>query len=73
MSRRRDTRTIYLTSVERKPFPSLDALRNIRRLMATQNPKVGNVKVEELVESRLIRKLDESGFIEKIAVGYGLK
>jgi NitT/TauT family transport system substrate-binding protein len=63
----------YLTSVERKPLPSLDALRNIRRLMATQNPKVGNVKVEELVDSRLIRKLDESGVIEKIGAGYGLK
>jgi ABC-type nitrate/sulfonate/bicarbonate transport system substrate-binding protein len=63
----------YLTSVERKPLPSLDALRNIRRLMATQNPKVGNVKVEELVDNRLIRKLDESGFIDKIGAGYGLK
>src|SRR5262249_8345824 len=38
----------YLTSVERKPVPSLDALRNIRRLMALQNPKVANVKVEDL-------------------------
>lgn len=63
----------YLTSVERKPLPSLDALRNIRRLMALHNPKVGSVKVEELVDNRLIRKLDESGFIEKAAAVYGLK
>ena len=33
-----------LTSIERKPFPSLEGLRNIRRLMATQNPKTANVK-----------------------------
>jgi ABC-type nitrate/sulfonate/bicarbonate transport system substrate-binding protein len=64
---------IDLTSVERKPLPSLDALRNIRRLMAVQNPKVAGVKVEELVESRLIRKLDENGFIEKTGAVYGLK
>ena len=63
----------YLTGVERKPIPSLDALRNIRRLMAVQNPKVANVKVEELVESRFVRKLDENGFIEKVAATYGVK
>jgi NitT/TauT family transport system substrate-binding protein len=63
----------YLTSVERKPIPSLDALRNIRRLMALQNPKVANVKVEDLVESRMIRKLDESGFIDRVGAAYGLK
>ena len=62
-----------LTSVERKPFPSLDALRNIRRLMAAQNPKAANVKVEELIDSRLIRKLDENGYIDKVAAVYGLK
>ena len=63
----------YLTSVERKPIPSLDALRNIRRLMALQNPKVANVKVEDLVDSRMIRKLDESGFIDRVGAAYGLK
>ena len=63
----------YLTSVERKPIPSLDALRNIRRLMAVQNPKVANVKVEDLVESRMIRKLDEIGFIDRAGATYGLK
>jgi NitT/TauT family transport system substrate-binding protein len=63
----------YLTSVERKPVPSLDALRNIRRLMGLQNPKVANVKVEDLVDSRMIRKLDESGFIDRVGAAYGLK
>jgi len=62
-----------LVSVERKPFPSLDAMRNIKRLMAVQNPKAANVKVEELIDARLIRKLDENGYIDKIAANYGLK
>ena len=62
----------YRTSVERKPLPSLDALRNIRRLMAVHNPKVAGVKVEELVDSRLIRKLDENGYMDKVAHVYGL-
>jgi NitT/TauT family transport system substrate-binding protein len=63
----------FLTSVERKPIPSLDALRNIRRLMAAQNPKVASVKVEDLVDGRIIRKLDESGFIDRVSAAYGLK
>jgi NitT/TauT family transport system substrate-binding protein len=63
----------YLSAVERKPMPSFDALRNIRRLMAVQNPKVGEVKVEELVEDRFVRKLNENGFIEKVAATYGIK
>ena len=62
-----------LVSVERKPFPSLEAMRNIRRLMAVQNPKAANVKVEELIDARLIRKLDENGYMDKVAAGYGLK
>jgi NitT/TauT family transport system substrate-binding protein len=63
----------YLTSVERKPMPSLDALRNIRRLMAVQNPKVAGVKVEELVDARFVRKLDANGYIEKAGATYGIK
>jgi hypothetical protein len=63
----------YLTSVERKPIPSLDGMRNIRRLMALLNPKAASVKIEELVDGRLIHKLDDSGFIDKVAASYGLK
>jgi ABC-type nitrate/sulfonate/bicarbonate transport system substrate-binding protein len=63
----------YLTSVERRPIPNLDGMRNIRRLMATLNPKIASVKIEELIDSRLIRKLDENGFIDKIGTSYGLK
>ncbi len=63
----------YLTSVDRKPYPSVEALRNIQRLMALHNPKVAAVRVEELIESRFIRKLDEGGFIEKVSAAYGVK
>jgi len=60
-------------SVERKPFPSIDALRNVRRLMATQNPKVANVKIEDLIDNRIIRKLDESGYIDRAAAAFNVK
>jgi ABC-type nitrate/sulfonate/bicarbonate transport system substrate-binding protein len=62
-----------LISIERKPLPSLEALRNIRRLMAAQTPKAANVKVEELIDARLIRKLEENGYMDRMAAQYGLK
>ncbi len=63
----------YLSGVERRPIPMVDGMRNIRRLLATLNPKIASVKVEELIDARLIRKLDDNGFIDKIAANYGLK
>ena len=41
--------------------------------MALLNPKAANVKIEELVDGRLIHKLDDSGFIDKVGASYGLK
>lgn len=52
--------------LDRKPYPSLEGLRNIQRLMKLRNPKVENTKVEELVDDRILRKLDESGFIDRL-------
>ena len=63
----------YLIGVERRPIPMPEGMRNIRRLMASLNPKIASVKVEDLIDSRMIRKLDENGFIDKISASYGLK
>jgi NitT/TauT family transport system substrate-binding protein len=53
-----------LTGIDRKPYPTLAGLRNIQRLMKLRNPNVEKVKVEELVDDRFLKKLDESGFID---------
>jgi len=63
----------YLSGVERRPIPLVDGMHNIRRLLATLNPKIASVKVEDLIDSRLIRKLEDNGFVDKIAASYGLK
>ncbi len=41
-------------------------MRNLQRLLKTQNPRIAEVNVEDLVDNRYIRKLDESGFFERI-------
>ena len=59
-----------LLTLNRKPYPSLDGLRNAQRLMALQNPKIAGLKVEELIDSRFVRRLDENGFIDQLYSGY---
>lgn len=57
---------------ERKPpYPSVEGLRNIQRLMKIGNPKLGELNVEELIDDRIVRKLDESGFINRLYDTYG--
>jgi ABC-type nitrate/sulfonate/bicarbonate transport system substrate-binding protein len=55
-----------LNTMSRKPYPGIDGLHNVQRLMKVQNPRIADVKIEDLVDSRFIRKLDESGFIDSL-------
>jgi len=55
-----------LVGFERKPYPAVDGLRNIQRMMSGLNPKVAGVRAEDLIESRFVRKLDESGYIDSL-------
>ena len=62
-----------ITGLDRKPHASLDGLRNVQRLMKLRNPAVEKVKVEELVDDRFMKKLDQSGFIDELYARYGAK
>ena len=61
-----------LKGVDRKPFPSLDGLRNVQRMLRTRTPKIGEIKAEEVIDARIIRKLDESGFIDRAYAAQGV-
>ena len=37
-----------------------------------RNPKIGEVKLENVVDNRIMRKLDESGFIDHAFATYGV-
>jgi hypothetical protein len=45
----------------------------VQRLMKVQNPKIGDVKLDELNDARLIKKIDDSGFIDKAFAAQGMK
>jgi NitT/TauT family transport system substrate-binding protein len=57
--------------VDRKPLPSLEGLRNVQRLLRLRNPKVGDVKLEAVIDGRIAKRLDDSGFIERTFAAHG--
>ena len=59
-----------LEELDRKPYPSLEGTRIVIKYVAEQNPKAASVKVEDLVDTSWLKKLDSEGFFEKV---YGAK
>ncbi|MSP40150.1 MAG: ABC transporter substrate-binding protein [Deltaproteobacteria bacterium] len=59
--------------MDKKPFPSMEGLRNIQRLMKQRNPKLGEIKVESLVDDSILRRLENSGYIDQLFATYGVK
>ena len=41
--------------------------------MKGQNAKLAQLKVEDLIDDRFVRRLDENGFIDKLYASYGVK
>jgi NitT/TauT family transport system substrate-binding protein len=62
-----------LKRLDKKPIPSIQALRNIQRFLQTQNPKVGQVKLEELIDDSIVRELDRTGYFDRIITEYSVK
>jgi len=59
-----------INGVERKPFPVVDGMRNIQRLMKLRNPAIEKFKIEEMIDDRILKQLDASGFIDGLAKTY---
>jgi NitT/TauT family transport system substrate-binding protein len=62
-----------LRSLDRKPYPSMEGLRNQQRLMKSHNPRIADVKVQGIIDSRFMKELDESGFIDGLYNKYRAK
>ena len=62
-----------LARVNRTPYVSVAAAQRYQRVLGLNDPRVLNVKVEDLLEDRFVRKLDESGAIDRLYSTYGVK
>jgi ABC-type nitrate/sulfonate/bicarbonate transport system substrate-binding protein len=49
----------------RKPYPGLEGLRNIQRVLRF-NPNVAKLKPEDLIDERIYRRIEESSFIDSV-------
>ncbi|MEX0803000.1 MAG: hypothetical protein WD688_06750 [Candidatus Binatia bacterium] len=55
----------YVRRADRKPYPQVEGLRNVQRLMKLSNPAIAKVKVEELIDDSLLRDIENSGFLDR--------
>jgi ABC-type nitrate/sulfonate/bicarbonate transport system substrate-binding protein len=68
-----DVFTLVRLEEYRKPYVSMEGLKILQRLMKSQNPRIGDIKVENLVDSSVLKKIDDSGFFERLYAEYGIK
>ena len=64
---------VQINGIERRPFPTSEGLSNIQRLMKLRNPSIEKLKMEELVDDRIVRRLDEVDFTDSLAKTYPAK
>ena len=68
-----DVFTLVRLEEYRKPYVSMDGLKILQRLLKSQNPRIGDIKVENLVDSSVLKKIDDSGFFERLYAEYRVK
>ena len=57
----------------RKPYPSIEHLRNMQRVMSKTNACVLRVTIEDMVDDHAVRRLDETGTIDRVYAYYGVQ
>lgn len=55
-----------IQNYERAPHVVVEGVKRLQKLLAQQNPKVADVKVESLIDHSLMNKLESSGFIQAL-------
>ena len=62
-----------LVELKRKPYASPKALKKMQSIIAIHDARVLKLNIEDLIEDRFVRKLDESGQIDHQYAAYGKK
>ncbi|MGH7810973.1 MAG: ABC transporter substrate-binding protein [Candidatus Binatia bacterium] len=55
-----------ITNYERAPHISLDGMKRLQKLLIQLNPKIAEVRVETLIDSAFMQRLEYSGFIQNL-------
>jgi NitT/TauT family transport system substrate-binding protein len=62
-----------VNGTDKKPYAAPAGVSNVVRLMKRGNPKVEKVRAEQLIDDRILKKIDQSGFIDEVMAKYGVK
>ena len=55
-----------------RPYPSVERLNQMQRMMLGPRRSVATVGIDNLVDASPIQELDESGFIDRTYSSYGV-
>lgn len=56
----------WAQSLERKPYPALDAIANVFQLAVRRNPEIAGYNPLALWDTHFVRELDDSGYIDSL-------
>jgi NitT/TauT family transport system substrate-binding protein len=65
----KEVETLYdewAQSLERKPYPALPAISNVFQLALRRNPEISEYNPLGLWDTHFVRKLDDSGYIDRL-------
>jgi len=55
-----------IPKVEKKPYPNVAATTATLEFLAATNPKVKEVRAEQLIDVSILKRLDQEGFIDRL-------
>jgi hypothetical protein len=56
----------WARSLERKPYPNLQAISNVFQLAVRRDPEIAGYNPLSLWDTHFVRELDDSGYIDKL-------
>lgn len=62
-----------IRNTDRKPYARADGLRNIQRFMKLRTPAAEKIKIDEVIDDRILNGLEQSGFVSRLYESYGIK
>jgi ABC-type nitrate/sulfonate/bicarbonate transport system substrate-binding protein len=61
------TYQVFVQEIQpRKPYPLKEAVETVLRIVETTVPKAKNAKPEDFIDDSIMKKLDQSGFIDAL-------
>jgi NitT/TauT family transport system substrate-binding protein len=61
-----DSYQTVINSYERVPHTSLEGMKRLHKLLIQINPKVADVRVENVIDASFMNRLESSGFIQSV-------